>query len=65
MVTNRVESFHNFSKWLSFGNAGVIADNDPERMEKIDKFNELLAKCVIFFTPGQLTNVFNQLADEG
>jgi len=65
VVTNRVESFHNFSKWLSFGNAGVIADNDPEHMEKIIKFNELLANCVIFYNAVQLTNVLNQLAAEG
>ncbi len=65
VVTNRVESFHNFSKWLSFGNAGIIADNDPDHMEKIIKFNELLANCVIFYNAAQLTNVLNQLASEG
>ena len=65
VVTNRVESFHNFSKWLSFGNAGVLADNDPEHMEKIIKFNELLANCVIFYNAVQLTHVLNQLAAEG
>jgi len=43
VVTNRVESFHNFSKWLSFGNAGVIADNDPRTHKRIIKFNELRA----------------------
>ncbi|MCP4966884.1 MAG: Tn3 family transposase [bacterium] len=63
-VTNRVESFHNFSKWLSFGNVGVIADNDPDHMEKIIKFNELLANCVIFYNAAQLTDVLNQLAAE-
>jgi TnpA family transposase len=36
-ITNRVESFHNFSKRLSFGNTGVIGDNDPDHMEKIMK----------------------------
>jgi len=45
VITNRMESFHNFSsRWLMFGNAGVISDNDPDSMEKIVKFNELLAK---------------------
>jgi TnpA family transposase len=64
-ITNRVESFHNFSKWLSFGNAGVIGDNDPDHMEKIVKFNELLANCVIFYNAAELTVVLNQLAAEG
>jgi TnpA family transposase len=49
-ITNRVEAFHGFSKWLTFGNAGVISDNDPDTMEKIVKFNELLANCLIFHT---------------
>lgn len=64
-ITNRVESFHNFSKWLSFGNAGVIGDNDPEHMEKIIKFNELLANCVIFYNAAEMTAVLNQLAAQG
>ncbi len=64
-ITNRVESFHNFSKWLSFGNAGVIGDNDPGHMEKVVKFNELLANCVIFYNAAELTVVLNQLAAEG
>jgi hypothetical protein len=28
-----VESFNGFSKWLNFGNHGVIAENDPEEQE--------------------------------
>jgi len=64
-ITNRVESFHNFSKWLSFGNAGIIADNDPEHMEKVVKFNELLANGVIFYNAAELTVVLNQLCAEG
>jgi hypothetical protein len=40
VITNRMESFHNFSsRWLMFGNAGVISDNDPDTMEKILKFS--------------------------
>ncbi len=38
-VTNRVEAFHGFSKWLSFGNAGVLADNAPETMEQLVKWD--------------------------
>lgn len=34
-------------------------------MEKIIKFNALHANCVIFYNAAQLTNVLNQLADEG
>jgi TnpA family transposase len=64
-IINRVESFHGFSKWLAFGNAGVIADNAPETMEQLVKFNELLANCVIFHTALDLTTVLNGLQAEG
>jgi Tn3 transposase DDE domain len=64
-ITNRVESFHGFSKWLSFGNVGVLADNAPEMMEKLVKFNELLANCVIFHTALDMTRVLNGLRAEG
>lgn len=64
-ITNRVESFHNFAQWLSFGNTGVIGHNDPDHMEKVVKFNELLANCVIFYNAAALTDILNQLAADG
>ncbi len=64
VITNRVESFHNFAGWLAFGDSG-IATNDPDHMEKVVKFNELLANCVIFHNAVELTAVLNQLKSEG
>ena len=49
-ATNKVESYHGFTQWLSFGNNGVLADNDPEEQEKLIKLNTLLANLVIFHT---------------
>jgi TnpA family transposase len=57
-ITNRVESFHNFS--LGFGNAGIMSDNDSDHMEKIVKFNELFANCAIFYNAVELTSVLNE-----
>ena len=48
--TNKVESYNRFASWCRFGNAGVIADNDPEEQEKILKFSTLLTNVVIFHT---------------
>jgi TnpA family transposase len=28
-ITNRVEAFHGFAKWLSFGHDGILTGNDP------------------------------------
>lgn len=64
-ITNRVEAFHGFSKWLMFGNEGVLADNDPDHHEKIVKFNELMANCAIYHTTLDITAAANALASEG
>jgi hypothetical protein len=64
VITNRVESFHNFAGWLAFGDSG-IATNDPDHMEKVVKFNELLANCVIYCNAVELTAVLNRLKAEG
>jgi len=47
-ATNKAESYHGFAQWLSFGNNGVLADNDPAEQEKLIKLNTLLANLVIF-----------------
>ncbi len=63
-VTNRVESFHGFAAWLAFGN-GILATNDPEQMEKLVKFNELVANCVIYYNAIEQTRIINQLVASG
>jgi hypothetical protein len=55
-TTNNVESYNAFSLWLTFGNGGKILDNDPIEMEKIVKFTQLVANCVM------LQNVLNMSA---
>jgi TnpA family transposase len=63
-ITNRVETFHGFARWLMFG-GGVLGDSDPDHHEKIVKFNELLANCAIYSTTLDLTAAANALAGEG
>jgi hypothetical protein len=59
------ESYNGFSHWLSFGNNGVLADNDPEEQEKLIKFNTLLAKLVIFHNALDPMDVVRGLVAEG
>ena len=48
VITNRVESFHRFATWFGFGaEEGVLATNDPIYQEKLIKFNQLVANCVM------------------
>lgn len=64
-ATNMVESYNNFSKWIGFGNNGVIAENDPEEQEKAIKFNTLVADLVMYQTTLDMSLVLNQLRGEG
>ena len=63
-VTNRNEAFHGFAGWLMFGGK-LIGHNDPDYQEKVVKFNELLANCVMYSTACDITDAANDLAAEG
>ncbi|MEV0151444.1 MULTISPECIES: Tn3 family transposase [unclassified Nonomuraea] len=63
-VTNRNESFHDFADWLMFGGK-LTGHNDPDYQEKIIKFNELLANCVIYSTAQDITDAANAIAADG
>nr|WP_052317013.1 Tn3 family transposase [Streptosporangium roseum] len=43
----------------------LIGHNDPDYHEKIIKFNELLANCVIYSTARDITDAANAIAAEG
>ncbi len=64
-ATNKVESYHGFSKWFFFGGEGIIAHNDPEEQEKIIKYNDLIANAVIFHNVVDLTEILRSLKREG
>ncbi len=64
-ATNKVESYNRFSSWCRFGNAGVIADNDPEKQEKFVQFSTLLTNAVIFHTTLDMMMVLRELIAEG
>ena len=49
--TNKV-GVHGFAHWLSFGNNGVLADNDPAEQEKLIKLNTCWPTWSSSTTPG-------------
>jgi Tn3 transposase DDE domain len=63
-ITNRVEAFHGFANWLSFGRE-VLAHNDPVHQEMIVKFNELMANCAIYSTALDIMVTANELFAAG
>ena len=64
LSTNKTEAYHGFSEWLRFCGE-VIGRNDPDYQEKIVKFNELLANCVIYQNACDITAAANALAADG
>jgi TnpA family transposase len=64
-TTNKVESYHGFSKWCYFGADGVIAENDPEEQEKRIKYNDIVANACILHNVVDMTAVLRQLLVQG
>ncbi|WP_251030986.1 MULTISPECIES: transposase [unclassified Exiguobacterium] len=54
-----------FTKWLSFGGDGVIAENNREKQKKTIKYNHLVANCLIFYNVFQLTQILHEYMQEG
>lgn len=63
--TNKSEHFNNFAKWLGFGSAGVIRENDRAEQQKAIKYNLLLANAMLFYTTVTLANDLRALIKEG
>jgi len=63
-ATNKVEAYHGFTKWLSFG-GGTIAALDPEEQEKRLKYLDLVAHAVLLQNVVDMTEALPQLAREG
>ena len=64
-ATNKSEAFNRFIQWVSFGGAGIIAENDRDEQRKLIKYNHLVANCLIFHNVSSLTRVLHELAAEG
>lgn len=64
-ATCKSEEFNEFARWLFFANGGKIAANLKHEQGKIVKYNHLLANFAILYNVNAMTEVFNQLNDEG
>lgn len=63
--TNKSESFNRFVKWLGFGSAGVIRENERPAQKKAIKYTLLIANAMIFHTTVTLANDLRALIREG
>jgi len=64
-ATNKSESFNCFTKWVSFGGDGIIAENNRDEQRKIIKYNHLVSNCIIFHNVFHITQILQELIMEG
>ena len=63
-ATNKVEAYHGFTKWLSFGGEAITA-LDPEEQEKRLKYLDLVAHAVLLQNVADMTEALPRLARAG
>jgi TnpA family transposase len=64
-MANKVESYHNFSEYFRFGSMGMLRTNDPVEQEKMMKYNNIIANAVMLQNVVDITNIINEMIDEG
>ena len=63
-ATTKIESFHAFRDWVSFG-GHIITSGDPIEQEKRIKYMNLVCNAIMLHNVVDLTKVLNQMMEEG
>jgi TnpA family transposase len=64
-ATNIAEAWNGFVQWVAFGGEGVIRQNNREEQRKTIRYNHLVANLVVFHNVVSMTQVLQELVDEG
>jgi hypothetical protein len=62
--TNKIESYHAFTKWLDFG-GDVITENDPNEQQKRVRFIDLMASAVILQNTVDMMRIVQEMYAAG
>lgn len=62
---NKSEAFNGFTKWVGFGNAGIIQQNSREEQRKIIKYNHLVSNCLIFYNVFEISRILQEYIQAG
>ncbi|MEO1669282.1 MAG: Tn3 family transposase [Cyanobacteria bacterium J06631_2] len=62
---NKSEAFNGFTKWVGFGNAGMIQQNSREEQRKIIKYNHLVSNCLIFYNVFEISRILQEYIQAG
>jgi hypothetical protein len=63
-TTNKIESYHAFTKWLDFGGE-VITENDPNEQQKRVRYIDLVASAVILQNTVDMMRILQELYAAG
>ncbi len=62
---NKSEAFNGFTKWVGFGSAGIIQNNNREEQRKIIKYNHLVSNCLIFYNVFEISRILQEFIQAG
>jgi len=64
-VTNILERYNQFCRWILFGGEGVIAENDPEEQQKRVRYTDILANALMLQNVADLSEALQKLEQSG
>lgn len=64
-ATTISEAWNGFIKWVGFGGNGVITENNREEQRKFIRYNHLVGNLIIFHNVASMTNIIQELVNEG
>lgn len=63
--TNKVESYHSFTDWITFGGEALVSVFDSEEQEKWIKYTDLIANAIMLQNAVDITLILKELRAEG
>jgi TnpA family transposase len=63
-ATTKIETFQDFSQWITFGGDGILKSRDPVENEKIIKYKDLIANAIMLQNVVDMTDVLHDMTQE-
>jgi len=64
-TTNIAERYNQFCSWIRFASGGLMAENDPEEMQKRVRYTDIVANALMLQTVADLTDALETLKQRG
>ena len=64
-ATKKIETYQDFSQWITFGGDSILKSRDPVENEKIIKYKDLIANAIMLQNVVDMTDVLHGMTQEG